>query len=957
MATITSKLNTIDVLAEEVAALKAQSSNSNFTDANHRNRNREKNTYEEDDDVDNPWWLKNPARRHHTKMEFPKFDGGDPRGWILKAEKYFRYYQTPDELKVDIAAMYLEGDALDLFAWINSERTLLYWEELVKALQENYGPAEFQNPDEHLCSIKQVGSVQEYRQEFAKRAARVKNWPEHCLLGVFINGLKEELKSDVRIHKPRSVYKALSLALEYETKAQSSPGPKKASGAPMGRSNNPSNWETRNAYSPGSSYVRATPPLQNTLATPSRLQTSTPSNPSGNGRTWEMERQARREKGLCFRCNEKFAPGHRCKTSSLALMEFAEVEEGTEECDEHESETPMEDLAEISFHAILGKASGTTMKLQGTILNRKVLILVDSGSTHNFISEQVVEELNLSTQSITSFGVQIGNGDVIRCNRICHNVSLQLPGLKITQDYYPFSIGGADVVLGIKWLASLNTVQANWNEMFLIFTLNGKKYKLQGVPHKSSTHASFQFLAKETIPADTKNFSHPTIQDLLHQFNSVFQEPITLPPFRNHFHTIPLLPNSKPPNIRPYRYPHSQKIEIERQVEDLLQIGFIQPSQSPFASPVLLVKKKDGSWRMCVDYRGLNQITVPDKYPIPNVDELLDELHGAAHFSKIDLRFGYHQIRVQPEDIHKTAFRTHSGHYEFIVMPFGLSNAPSTFQSAMNDLFRPYLRKFILVFFDDILVYSKDTQQHQIHLQLTLQLLHNHQFYAKASKCMFGQSQISFLGHVVSVQGVGMEQDKVQSVLSWPIPSNVKELRGFLGLTGYYRRFVKNYGVIARPLTELTKKNGFHWSQAAEDAFIQLKHALTTAPVLQLPDFTKPFTVECDASSNGVGAILLQEGHPIAYFSKGLSFSNRLKSAYDRELLALVLALQKWKHYLLGKHFFVKTDQCSLKFLLEQRLTTSEQQRLLIKLLPFDFSITYKKGAENKGADALSRRF
>lgn len=203
------------------------------------------------------------------------------------------------------------------------------------------------------------------------------------------------------------------------------------------------------------------------------------------------------------------------------------------------------------------------------------------------------------------------------------------------------------------------------------------------------------------------------------------------------------------------------------------------------------------------------------------------------------------------------------------------------------------------------------------------------------------------MGHVISLAGVGVDPGKIQAVTEWPVPRDVKELRGFLGLTGYYRRFVKDYGLIARPLTDLTKKNGFKWNFEAEAAFNKLKTALTSVPVLQMPDFHKSFTVECDASSAGVGAILLQSGHPVAFFSKGFSFSNRFKSTYDRELLALVLALQKWKHYLLGRHFFVKSDHCSLRYLLAQRVTTNEQQRLLMKLLPFDFTIVYKTGKEN----------
>lgn len=257
-----------------------------------------------------------------------------------------------------------------------------------------------------------------------------------------------------------------------------------------------------------------------------------------------------------------------------------------------------------------------------------------------------------------------------------------------------------------------------------------------------------------------------------------------------------------------------------------------------------------------MDYCGLNRISVPDKYPIPNVDELIDKLHGVTIFSKIDLRADYHLIGVHPPDIHKTTFRTHSSHYEFVEMPFGLMNAPSTFQAAMNDLFRPYLRKFILVFFDNILIYIPNMQLHQDHLRTTLQLLVSNSF-ANAKKCLFGRQQIGFLGHVITSRGVAVDPEKISAVLEWPIPRNVKELRGFLGLTSYYRRFVRNYGAIVRPLTELTKRDDFHQSPQEEKAFNLLNNALTTAPVLHLPNFSQSFTVECDASSEGIGAILL----------------------------------------------------------------------------------------------------
>ncbi|KAJ0601569.1 putative nucleotidyltransferase, Ribonuclease H [Helianthus annuus] len=389
--------------------------------------------------------------------------------------------------------------------------------------------------------------------------------------------------------------------------------------------------------------------------------------------------------------------------------------------------------------------------------------------------------------------------------------------------------------------------------------------------------------------------------------------------------------------------------------KELLDTGVIRGSSSPFAAPVVLVKKKDNTWRMCIDYRRLNDATVKNSYPIPLIEDLLDELGGGGLQFFQSWILDLVQIRMFPSDIHKTAFRTHEGHFEFMVMPFGLTNAPATFQSLMNHTFRPFLRKSVLVFFDDILVYSKTMEQHLIHLREVLEVLKANQLFAKMSKCFFGGNSVEYLGHIITKEGVATNPKKIEAIKQWLVPSTIKQLRGFLGLSSYYRRFIRSYGILAKPLTSLLRKDNFKWNEEATAAFERLKEALCTPPVLALPDFSKTFVLETDASGLGIGAVLMQEGHPLAFISKALSPRQQVYSVYEKELLAILFAAKYWHHYLITSHFIIKTDQKSLKYLMEQKLTTPLQHVWLSKLMGFDYEIVYKKGVENKVADALSR--
>lgn len=333
-------------------------------------------------------------------------------------------------------------------------------------------------------------------------------------------------------------------------------------------------------------------------------------------------------------------------------------------------------------------------------------------------------------------------------------------------------------------------------------------------------------------------------------------------------------------------------------IQELMKAGTVQPSSSSYASPVVLVKKKDNTWRLCVDYRKLNEMTVKDRFPILLIEDLMDELGGSRVYSKIDLRAGYHQVRMEESDVHKTAFRTHSGHYEYLVMPFGLTNAPATFQGLMNHVFADCLRKFVLIFFNDILIYSSSLEEHLEHLKVVFELMRKNNLYAKSSKCEFAADRVEYLGHFIQANGVSTDPSKLKAVRDWPTPKNLKALRGFLGLAGYYRRFVCHFGTIARPLTALTKKDAFSWNEEAQRALEGLKESLCNAPVLALPRFDRQFVVETDACGVGIGAVLMQDGHPLAYISRHLNGKQLHLSIYEKELLAVVYAVQKWRHYL-----------------------------------------------------------
>jgi hypothetical protein len=322
-----------------------------------------------------------------------------------------------------------------------------------------------------------------------------------------------------------------------------------------------------------------------------------------------------------------------------------------------------------------------------------------------------------------------------------------------------------------------------------------------------------------------------------------------MPPDHDIEFIIELLPETPPTSKRPYKMPVNELVELKKQIAELQSKGFIRPSSSPWGAPVLFVEKKKGTQQMCVDYRSLNEVTIKNKYPLPRIEYLFDQMKGASVFSKIDLRSGYHQLKIRESDIPKTAFCTQYGLYEYTVMSFALTNAPAYFIYLMNKVFMEYLDKFVVVFINDILIFSKMEEEHEKHLRMVLEKLRSDQLYGKFNKCEFWLTEVTFLGHVISAGGVLVDPSKVKDVLNWMPPMNASEIQSFLRLVGYYRRFIKDFSKIAKPMTRLLEKNkDFYWTKECQASFEELKKRLTSAPVLILPDITKTFDIYCDAS-------------------------------------------------------------------------------------------------------------
>ncbi|GJX39474.1 putative reverse transcriptase domain-containing protein [Tanacetum coccineum] len=585
-----------------------------------------------------------------------------------------------------------------------------------------------------------------------------------------------------------------------------------------------------------------------------------------------------------------------------------------------------------------GNASGNpdSNVVTGTFLlnNHYASILFDTGADRSFISTAFSSLIDIvPTPLDNSYDVELADGKIVGIDTIIRGCTLNFLDHPFNIDLMPVELGIFDIIIGMDWLRRCHAVivcdeklvRVPYGNETLTFrgneSNNGRESRLTVISCSKAQEYMAKgcqvFLAQISAKKEEDKSEGKQLKDvpIVRDFPEVFPEDLPgLPPARPVEFQIDLIPGAAPVARAPYRLAPSEMKELSEQLQELSDKGFIRPSSSPWGAPVLFVKKKDGSFRMCIDYRELNKLTVKNHYPLLRIDDLFDQLQGSSIYSKIDLRSGYHQLRVREQDIPKTAFRTRYGHYEFQVMPFGLTNAPAVFMDLMNRVCKPYLDKFVIVFIDDILIYSKDEKEHEEHLKAILELLKKEKLYAKFSKCEFWIPKVHFLGHVIDSRGIHVDPAKIESIKDWASPKTPTEIRQFLGLAGYYR----------------------------------------SAPILALPKGSEGFVVYCDASHKGLGVVLMQREKVIAYTSRQLKVHEKNYTTHDLELGSVVFALKIWRHYLYGTRCTVFTDHKSLQHILDQKKLNIRQRRWLELLSDYDCDIRYHSGKANVVADALS---
>lgn len=655
------------------------------------------------------------------------------------------------------------------------------------------------------------------------------------------------------------------------------------------------------------------------------------------------------------------------------------------------------------FGAMYAKQTPKPIRVTAKINNSQFYVVVDSLCTYSLLTLHVASELNLNIISLQdNVSFTLGDKNELHACGLVESVSMIIDNHRERLSFIVVPDCVFPIILGMDWLTLHNphidfrTGSINFHPKYCHSCLESPVLQLALYDADTTSDKSETILVSilthtpvpqfavllpltstatvDTDTVTTLQVSEPPLteeelqklpscyHDLVQVFSKLESE--KLPTHRPYDISIELMEGKSPTWGPIYNLSEDELVVLKAYIDEQLSKGFIRSSNSPCGAPVLFVRKKDGSLRLCVDYRQLNSITKKDRYPLPLIDNLLDRLKTAKIFTALDLRGAYNLIRVKKGDEWKTSFRTRYGQYEYLVMPFGLTNAPAVFQRLMNDIFQQYLDRFILIYLDDILIYSENEEQHIEHVRIVFELLLKNQLYCKFTKCEFHVDSVEFLGYIVSNNGLQMNPKKIEVILNWKQPTNRLEVMSFIGFANYYRRFIRDFAKIARPLHVLTKKESdFMWNESAAEAFQTLKHRFTTAPILVYADVNKVFVIETDASDFAVGCVLSQHDdenvlHPVAFYSKKLNDVERRWPVHDKELYGIVVAFRQWRQYLQGSRhqIIVYTDHRNLQYFMTKNLVNDRHIRWSLEFSKYDFIIHYKPGSTMGKADALSRQ-